>query len=488
MPSRRKASRARPIRKPSQIVDRDQQWAELTALWEHAKPKLVFGLGRRRAGKSWVLARFAKAVGGIYYQATNRTETEQLAALSRIVGQHFQETLQLRGVPFPDWESLFHYLVDKADGDRCLLVLDEFPYLANAAPALTSIIQSLWDHEWPTTRLKLVLNGSHITAMRRLEAADQPLFGRRTDRLSFPPLTHEYVRAFVPDYSARDQLITHSIFGGLPGHLALLDPAVDLATNVQQQVLSTSGRLLDEAQHMLDSFLQEADVHYSIIQALANGAHTWSRIASRLGKTAGSLSRPMNWLEEMQVVARSVPVTESNPQRSKRSLYRITDPYVAFWHRFVAPILATGESSLVEPAQLWQARVRPGLDDYMGRFFEEMCRHWTGRTDRIPFPPNRIGSWWDAESRNEIDVVALGSDGDLLIGECKWGAVGDADLETLRQREALLRADLDAGIRVRRVHHAVFSGTGTWSRGVAREIAAGRVLGFTPDDLMTLAV
>ncbi|MEP7002141.1 MAG: ATP-binding protein [bacterium] len=469
--------------KPDQIVNRDQQWAELTALWEHAKPRLVFGLGRRRAGKSWVLARFAKAVGGIYYQATNRTEAEQLAALSRIVGQHFQEAA-LRGVPFPDWESLFQYLADKANGNRSLLVLDEFPYLANAAPALTSIIQALWDHEWQDTRLKLVLNGSHITAMRHLEAADQPLFGRRTERLSFPPLTHEYVRAFVPDYAPREQLVTHSIFGGLPGHLALLETAADLATNVQRQILSPSGRLLDEAQHMLDAFLQDADIHYSIIQAIANGAHTWSKIANRLGKSAGSLSRPMNWLEEMQVVARTVPITEANPQKSKRSLYRITDPYVAFWHRFVAPILATGESTLLEPEQLWQTHVVPGLDNYMGRPFEEICRGWTGRSEKIPFRPTRVGSWWDADSRNEIDVVAIGPGGELLIGECKWGQVDDTDLETLRDREALIRRDFGASTRVRQVYHAVYSGTGKWSPGVASEIAAGRLLGFSPEDLM----
>ena len=75
------------------------------------------------------------------YQATNRTETEQLAALSRIIGTHFDDAALLRGVALPDWESLFQYLTDRAAGAPLLLVLDEFPYLAAAAPALPSIIQ-----------------------------------------------------------------------------------------------------------------------------------------------------------------------------------------------------------------------------------------------------------------------------------------------------------------------------------------------------------
>ena len=469
--------------KPTDIIDRDAQWHDLVEIWNRHAPDLIFGVGRRRAGKSWVLTRFSQSVGGIYYQATNRTETEQLAALSRIIGTHFDDAALLRGVALPDWESLFQYLTDRAAGAPLLLVLDEFPYLAAAAPALPSIIQAAWDHHWPKTRLKLVLSGSHITAMQRLEQADQPLYGRRTGWLEFPPFTHEYTSAFVSAYSARDQLVASSIFGGLPGHLALLDPQRGLAANVMRQMLTPAGRLFDEAQQMLDAFLGDADIHYSIIQAIANGDHTWSKITSRLGKRSGSISRPMRWLEEMQVVSRMVPITEASPQRSKRTLYRITDPYVAFWHRFVAPLIATGEVSVRTPEQLWHERIAPRLDDYMGAPFEDICRSWAGRTARLPFRPSRVGAWWDANSRNELDVVAMGLDGDILVGECKWGRVDDADLELLRARATRLVADLPSSQPVRRVHYALFSGTGTWSSGVAALIAAGDVLGFSSADL-----
>lgn len=470
-------------KKPADIVDRDAPWQELNEIWNRSAPDLIFGVGRRRAGKSWVLARFAKSVGGIYYQATNRTETEQLSALSRIIGTHFDDAALLRGVALPDWESLFHYLTDRSAGAPLLLILDEFPYLAVAAPALPSIIQKVWDHDLAESRLKLVLNGSHITAMQRLEQTDQPLYGRRTGRLVFPPFTHEYASAFVPGYTARECLVTFSIFGGLPGHLALLDPERDLAANVVRQMLTPAGRLLDEAQHMLDAFLRDADIHYSIIQAIANGDRTWSKITSRLGKSSGSLSRPLRWLEEMQVVARTVPITEASPLRSKRAVYRITDPYVAFWHRFVAPLIATGEVSLVAPEQLWQDRIAPRLDDYMGAAFEEICRSWVGRTTKLPFRPSRVGAWWDADSKNEIDVVAIGLDGDVLVGECKWGMVDDADMGKLRVRAKLLMADLPAGQPVRRVYLAFFSGNDAWSPGVAAAIASGEVLGFSSVDL-----
>lgn len=198
---------------------------------------------------------------------------------------------------------------------------------------------------------------------------------------------------------------------GSPGHLSLLDPERNIAENAAALLLHSSGRLVDEAQRMLDAFLGEAAVHYSIVEAIASGCHTWKGITSPIGRSGGAALRPLDWLVDMQVVVRSVPVTESSPQRSKRSLYRITDPYVGFWHRFVAPLVAAGSVGLVPPEQLWARAVAPRLDDYMGGVFETACREAVRRGAlTLPFAPTRVGEWWYTNSREQIDIVALGGD------------------------------------------------------------------------------
>jgi AAA+ ATPase superfamily predicted ATPase len=469
------------VPKPADLFNRDAEWGALATLWAKRRPDLVFVVGRRRAGKSFLLSRFARQVGGIYYQATRRTESEQLASLSRVIGIHFDDAALRNGVAFPSWEDLFRYVTQRADGNPFLLVLDEFPYLAGAAPALPSIIQSFWDHEWQGTRAKLVLSGSYITAMNRLEQMDQPLYGRRTGKLMFGAFSFADVARFVPGYSVRDQLLAYGLFGHLPGHLALLEPDRPLAANVAEALLSPTGRLVDEAQHMLDAFTQDAHVHYSIIEAIAAGEHTWSGITKRVGRSGGSLLRPLQWLEEMQVVARIAPVTESTPFRSKRVLYRIVDPYVGFWHRTVARLVNAGSLGLVEPEQLWNEVVVPGLDDYMGPVFESVCRDFVRRNpDRLPFRPLRVGEWWDATSQNEVDVVAVGGRGDLLVGECKWGRVTAGHLATLRERSEAVAAELGG---IQRVHLALFSGRGEVDDEVRRESEAGNVLVFGAEDL-----
>ncbi|HEY0023799.1 MAG TPA: ATP-binding protein [Longimicrobium sp.] len=466
--------------KPAEVLDRDAEWRMLEEIWERARPDLVFAVGRRRVGKSFILSRFARQVDGIYYQATRRTEAEQLAALSRIVGARFQDAALRRGINFPSWEELFAYVTDRAGGNPFLLVLDEFPYLAAAAPALTSIVQSAWDHDWQKTGMKLILSGSYISAMNQLEQIDQPLYGRRTAKLIVNPFGFADAALFMPQYGVRDQLVAYGLFGHLPGHLSLLDAERSLPQNAAAALLSPSGRLVDDAQHMLDAFTSDAHVHYSIIEAIAGGEQTWSGITKRVGRVGGALQRPLQWLEEMQVIARIVPITERNPRRSKRVLYRIIDPYVAFWHRTVIRLVNAGSLGLVEPERLWDEVVGPDLDDIMGPVFEEVCRDFVRRTHRLPFRPIRVGEWWDATSQNQVDVVSMASGGELLVGECKWGRVTAAHLATLRQRANMLAAEL-AGTT--RVHLALFTGRGEADDEVRRAVAEGTVLLITAEDL-----
>ncbi len=468
------------MKKPAAVRNREAEWEDLVRIWQTASPELVFILGRRRVGKSFLLARFARAAGGLYYQATRRTESEQLARLSSLVGEHFDDPALRHGGPFPDWESLFGYVAERAGNEPFLMVLDEFPYLSAAAPALPSILQSLWDHEWTEARLKLVLCGSHISAMKRLEDADQPLYGRRTARIDIEPFDPIHSAEFVPDYSIPDQLRAYGIFGGVPGHLALLDSREPLGENVARQMLRPAGRLLDEAQHMLDAFLADAQVHYSVIEAIAGGERTWNGITKRVGRSGGSLSRAMKWLIEMRLVQRVVPITEANPRTSKRALYRITDPYVAFWHRFVSPMTSAGMVGLAPGEQLWAEQILPRLDDYMGSVFESVCRDFVRRGKGLPFQPLRVGEWWDARSNHQIDVVALGADAQILVGECKWGNVRRSDLTRLRARAELLVQELKG--RAHQVDSAIFSGGGV-APAVLREVEDGRVLHFPADAL-----
>lgn len=453
----------------------------LTDLWEREGPELAFAVGRRRIGKSFVLSRFARAVNGVYYQATKRAEKEQLAGISRVLGAHFEDAGLAAGLEFPSWEAVFDFITAHADRQSLLLMIDEFPYLVEAAPALPSVIQKYWDHDWQGKGIKLVLSGSYVSAMTRLEAADQPLYGRRTAKLVFEPFTYRDAALFTPRYSPRDSLIAYGAFGHLPGNLALQDDEDGPDASIAGMLLDTAGRLADDAQILLDAFLGDSAVYYAILEAVATGNQTWKGITNRVGRTGGSLSRPLKWLEEMGLIDRVTPISVDNPARSKRTQYRVADPYVRFWHRLVSPLVSAGMLGMVEPRRLWTEWIVPRLDDYMGLVFESACRDFVRRSDALPFAPLRVGEWWDATSTQQIDIVALGGRDELLVAECKWGRVTRQDLSTLRERSAEVVKEL--GMQPKAMHLACFSGSGTVDSDVEAAVRQEEVLYFDASDL-----
>ena len=65
--------------KPADLVDRNRMGHTRPSSGPPTGLSCRSLLGRRRVGKSFLLSRFARDVGGLYYQATRRTEAEQLA-------------------------------------------------------------------------------------------------------------------------------------------------------------------------------------------------------------------------------------------------------------------------------------------------------------------------------------------------------------------------------------------------------------------------
>jgi uncharacterized protein len=467
------------------LLHRDRELAELERAWCSSKPELILVLGRRRAGKSFLLTRFLKSHTGFYYQATKTTAREQLRALADAAAAEYPESGLAYGSGFRSWDAFFDFIRQQAGDRPFLLVLDELPYLLEAIRGFGTILQKHWDHTFQGSKIKLVLCGSYISAMTRLTAADQPLHGRRTARLLVGPFDYLDAAAFVSKYPGIDRLMAYAIFGGLPGQLSVIDPERSLAENVADHMLNPSGRLADEAEHILDAFVRDGGVHYSILRAIADGEHQWHKITSRIGKSSASVSRPLEWLQNMGLISRIIPATDSPPGRPKRALYRLADPYLAFWYRFVAPLRATGAVDISAPMQLWTRQVAPGLSSHMGPTFEVICRAFVARGAhvRLPFVPDRVGEWWSDDGQDQIDVVALGPDGQVLLGECKWGAVTHHDLGLLERRRDLIIRGLRGAPRFQ-VHLALFSAQPVRDGRLTERIQAGEALLFAPQDLL----
>lgn len=410
---------------------------ELTLLRkELASPRPSLGViyGRRRVGKSTLIREAIKDAVHVFYQATRVTASMNLDAFKVEIARALGTDELLQGIT--EWLALLHYLARVAERHTGLvIVLDEFPYLADADPALPSIIQKFWDSGAPGTgNLKLLLCGSMISHMEELLAERNPLYGRKTLVLDLPPLSFRDASQFVARRTAEDKLVTAGVFGGIPFYLQLLDQGATLQNNIIRLLLTQTGSLVDEPVVLLQSELREVSKYASVLAAIADGCTKHGEIIGRVRELSDSraLGPYLEKLERMRLI-RIVKSMDASPKERDRR-YFIADPLIAFWYRFVQPNLSSVAQGF--GAEVWQHQIAPKLDEFLGGAFEEICREHARRFSQECFsvPAQEIGRIWQADY--DIDVAGKLLDGSMLYGECKWwrDLVGENILDELIER------------------------------------------------------
>lgn len=81
--------------------------------------------------------------------------------------------------------------------------------------------------------------------------------------------------------------------------------------------------------------------YFTVLKTIAAGHRRQSAIAAAMQVPQTSLSKLLSTLIHLDLLERRVPVTETNPEKSKKSLYLIKDNFLAFWFRFVFPYRST---------------------------------------------------------------------------------------------------------------------------------------------------
>ncbi len=423
------------------FVDRETELAQLTTLYASNRAELFILYGRRRVGKTELLRAFCADKPHLFFIATLSSDHDQLAAFSQQVYRLTHPSAP-DGFTYPSWEAAFRALAERPD--RVIVVLDEFTYLLSGNKAILSILQKVWDETLRTSQVMLILCGSYIGMMEtEVMGYQAPLYGRRTGSALLEPLAVSAVSAFYPHYSPAERLEAWAVLGGMPYYLSAFSDQTDIFTNIRQHILERQGLLYAEPRLLLLEELREPRNYFSILRAIAFGRTRLNEIA--LGAGVGNspvTARYLDILQQMHLVQRRVPVTETQPEKSKKGLYHIVDPFLRFWFRYVHPYQSSLDLGMAEG--IMAQRVRPTFDQFVSYAFEEAARAYLVRRapQGLPFLPERIGSWWDAQG--EIEVVVLSdSEQKAWVGECKWSnnPVGVDILDALIRKARLMLPD-----------------------------------------------
>lgn len=418
------------------FVDREKELEFLEQEYRREGSSLVILYGRRRVGKTALATKFMEGKPALYFLVTEESEQQNRNAFKDAVADFCDNEL-LKSASLQQWEPIFKAFCEKPSDQKLLLILDEFQYLGKSDPAFPSVFQKIWDTFLKQQSVMVILCGSLISMMESQTLSySSPLYGRRTGQLRLRQIPFSHYGQFFPEKSHKDLIEYYAVTGGVPKYIELFHDTGDIYTAIQRSILSKSSFLFDEPNFLLQREVSEIGSYFSIMKAIAAGNQKLGKIAGVLEVKQTGLSKYLKTLVDLDLLEREVPVTEENPEKSKRGLYKIKDNFMLFWFRFVYPNMGLIESGNEQAAM---NRIRANLvDHHISYIYEDVCREkmWQlAAAGQWDFLFDKVGRWWNGNT--EIDLIALDSQGaNIIFGECKYweGPVGVNVLNSLMEK------------------------------------------------------
>ena len=378
------------------FTNRTAELKELDAAATGSGLLVVFG--RRRVGKTRLLAHWLKPRHGLYSQAIEAAKETQLEQVFRDI----QDRLTTAIVP-KSWAELFELLT--LQKRQLILCLDEFPYLVASDPSLPSVLQRWFDHDKPRHFL-LILSGSSTRMMNDLFLnRSAPLYGRARKLLHIEPMSYAaFCMACRLNPSDMESFTRFALVGGIPKYWEFVESkasAIDLA----DELFFGFAPYLDQepVRILRDEGISGANA-VSVLEVIGRGAEKPSEMAARLGTVQTNLSRLLQQLLDASVLAREIPFGES-PRSTKKTRYRIQDPALRFWFRVYSPHRTRWQ-------HYGKAEKLKLLHDHASTVFEDFCRQQHPGASR----------YWEGDL--EFDFVRTERRGQgresAVVSEVKW--------------------------------------------------------------------
>lgn len=422
------------------FIGREKELQTLERLYAKDTFECVVIYGRRRVGKTTLINEFIKNKRAIFYPGVDSNEKQNLELFSKSILS--VETGKEIDTVFKDFSAAFEYVEGMAQTDRLILVIDEYPYLANCYPGISSLLASMIDHKFLNSKLMLILCGSSLSFMENQVLGYQsPLYGRRTAQMKIEPFIFAECIKYYQHFNKQDLAVAYGITGGIPLYMSKLDDSKSMEENIKENFFDTSAYLFEEPGNLLKQKCREPMQYNAIIKSIATGSSKVSEIVGAAGlPDTATASNYIGKLISLGIVQRESPYKENS---NRKSIYKLSDGMFQFWYRFVPDNIALIEQGA--PDMVYR-KIQHQISAYMGFVFEEICRQYLWKENlqgRTLIEFSNMGRWWGnnstTKSQTEIDILADNENNEAIFAECKWRnePVGEAELKELQHQSTL---------------------------------------------------
>lgn len=427
----------------SSFFGRQQELAKLEAALETVRRtgggQFLSVRGRRQVGKSRLMEEFIARSGekAVFYVASQLQADEELGAFREAVAASPTDVAAAAAAgPLGSWQAALALLAGEATQDQpIIIIVDEFPYLAESHPPIEGIMQTYWDRTLENkSPVLLILVGSDISMMESLSTYGRPLYNRLTEQV-IDPLSPAEVAAML-NLDARAALGAYLVIGGFPRLASRWQRSDDMWKFLKRELDDPESSLIVIGERMLAAEFPADLKAQSVIKAIGSGERTFSGILQHSDVSAKTLSETLDSMEQKKrVIDKALPY--SSRSHPKLSRYSVSEPYLRFWLRFIEGNITTVQRGR---GDVLLNRIKEGWLPYQGRAIEPIVRRGIEKL----LPDERfgdalfVGGYWNRDNSVAVDLVGgreeTRSDPVDFVGAIKWrgkSAFGRSDLAQL---------------------------------------------------------
>ncbi len=405
-------------RKQTDFHGRSREIGQIRSLLDSQDPVILHIHGMRGVGKSALVRRAVQDFSHVVVRVPALPEPIQRQVLAESLDAEAEpdggpEVPSGGASPSPvTWATLFNRAAERARPGRApfVLVLDDAHRLGEARARFERPLADAMAAARTGRRAFHVI----LVGMPPAENAE-------AESLTVAPLPLRSAVPFLPGGSPRELLRAYGVLGGIPEVLRKVDRSLTLETNIRKLMVESGAPFTDVPGLWLERDLQTPSRYNAVLHRLAWGEADWGSLRSAVPDltSSGQLAPYVRRLEELGLIRVRRSLDAEPGSRARR--YRLADPFLAFWYRFVHPT-TWGLGGRATPDALVRV-MRPGMEDHLEGIFPAICRQHMRHDalETLGANARELGSLWSQE--HEIPVAGLLTSGAAFYGATVWGGL-----------------------------------------------------------------